>query len=151
MSAGLGFLADSVKITKVAAETAAGTSTINSAVVDMAGYDGCLFLTHAGAITAGGVQSLKVQQDTAVGMGAAADLLGTGLTVADDDDNQAFWLDVKRPRERYLRLVISRATQNSAWGAIWAIQYRGRSLPQINNVTDTITGEKHESPIEGTA
>lgn len=151
MSAGLGFLADSVKITKLANETAAGTSTINSAVVDMAGYDGCLFLTNAGAITAGGVQSLKVQQDTAVGMGAAADLLGTGLTVADDDDNQAFWLDVKRPRERYLRLVILRATQNSAWGPIWAIQYRGRALPIVNNVTDTITGEKHESPIEGTA
>lgn len=151
MSAGLGFLSDSVKITKVSAATAAGTSVINSSVVDMQGYDGCLFVVTAGAIVAGGVQSLKVQQDAAVGMGAAADLAGTGLTVADDDDNQVFWLDVKRPGERYLRLVISRATQNSAWGEIYAIQYRGRQLPVSNNVVDTITGEKHESPAEGTA
>lgn len=148
---GVGFLGDAVKITKVANATAAGTSTINSAVVDMQGYDGCLFLTTPGTITAGGVQSMKVQQDTAVGMGAAADLAGTGITVADDDDNQVFWLDVKRPRERYLRLVISRATQNSVWGEIYAIQYRGRMLPISNNVTDTITGEKHESPAEGAA
>ena len=148
---GVGFLGDAVKITKVANATAAGTSAINSSVVDMQGYDGCLFLTTAGAITAGGVQSLKVQQDEAVGMGAAADLAGTNITVADDDNNQSFWLDVKRPRERYLRLVISRATQNSVWGEIYAIQYRGRSLPVSNNVTDTITGEKHESPAEGAA
>lgn len=151
MGAGQGFLGDDIKITKVANATAAGVTAINSAVVDMAGYDGCLFLVNAGAITAGGVQSIKVQQDTAVGMGGAADLAGTGITVADDDDDQAFWVDIKRPLERYLRLVISRATQNSAWGPIWALQYRGRSLPISNIVTDTITGEKWASPSEGTA
>ncbi|MGL4296277.1 MAG: hypothetical protein ACRCTG_11215 [Aestuariivirga sp.] len=151
MGAGQLFLSDEIKITKLANATAAGTTAINSAVVDMAGYDGCLFLTNAGAIVGGGVQSLKVQQDTVVGMGTAADLAGTGITVADDDDNQAFWIDVKRPRERFLRLVISRATQNSDWGAIWAFQYRGRSLPVVNTVTDTITGEKWEAPAEGAA
>lgn len=145
------FLSDQVKITKVAAATAAGTSTINSSPVDMAGYDGVLFLVTAGAITAGGVQSMKAQQDTAVGMGAAADLAGTGITVADDDDNQSFWLDIKRPLERFVRCVISRATQNSAWGEIYAIQYRGRQFPVVNNVTDTITGEKWHAPAEGTA
>lgn len=148
---GIGFLGDAVKITKVANATAAGTTAINSSAVDMSGYDGCMFLTTVGAIVSGGVQSIKVQQDTASGMGTAADLAGTGITVADDDDNQVFWLDVKRPRERYLRCVVSRATQNSTWGEIYAIQYRGRSFPVSNNVTDTITGEKHEAPAEGTA
>lgn len=148
---GIGFLGDAVKITKVANATAAGTTAINSSAVDMSGYDGCMFLTTVGAIVSGGVQSIKAQQDTASGMGAAADLAGTGITVADDDDNQMFWLDVKRPRERYLRCVVSRATQNSTWGEIYAIQYRGRSFPVSNNVTDTITGEKHEAPAEGTA
>ena len=151
MTARLGFLADAVKITKVADATAAGTTAINSASVDMSGYDGCMFLTTVGAIVGGGVQSIKAQQDIVSGMGAAADLAGTNITVADDDDNQVFWLDVKRPRERYLRLVVSRGTQNSTWGEIYAIQYRGRSLPISNNVVDTITGEKHESPAEGTA
>jgi hypothetical protein len=145
------FLSDQVKITKLAAATAAGVTTIDSAEVDMAGYDGCLFLVNAEVITAGGAQSIKVQQDLVTGMGAAADLAGTGITVADDDDNQAFWLDVKRPLERFLRLRILRATQNSAWGPIWAFQYRGRKFPVSNNVVDTITGEKWNSPAEGTA
>lgn len=146
-----GFLADHTKITKVKDASAAGQTAINSTPVDMAGYDGVLFLVNAGTIVSGGVQSIKAQQDTAVGMGAAADLAGSSITIADDDDNQAFWLDVKRPLERFVRVTISRATQNSDFGPIWAIQYRGRTFPVSNNVTDTITGEKWEAPAEGTA
>lgn len=146
-----GFISDNVKITKVKDASAAGQTAIDSTPVDMAGYDGVLFLTHVGAITAGGVQTMKAQQDTAVGMGSAADLEGSSLTIADDDDNQSFFLDIKRPKERFVRVRISRATQDSAFGAIWAIQYRGRTFPVSNNVADTITGEKWESPSEGTA
>ena len=145
------FLSDEVKITKVAPATVAGVTTIDSSPVDMAGYDGVLFVSTVGAITAGGVQSMKAQQDTAVGMGAAADLAGSGLTVADDDDNQSFWLDIKRPRERFVRCRVLRATQSSAWGEIYALQYRARNRPQVNTVTDTITGEKWHAPAEGTA
>lgn len=145
------FLSDDVKITKVSAASAAGTSTIDSSPVDMSGWEGVLFLTTALAITAGGVQSMKAQQDTAVGMGAAADLTGTGVTIADDDDNQTFWLDIYRPLERFVRVRILRATQNSAFGEIYAIQYRPRTKPVSNNVTDTITGEKWLAPVEGAA
>jgi hypothetical protein len=145
------FLTDEVKITKVSVATAAGVTTIDSSPVDMAGYDGVLFLTTVLAITAGGVQSMKAQQDTAVGMGSAADLIGSGITIADDDDNQSFWLDIRRPLERFVRVRILRATQNSAFGEIYALQYRARVKPQVNNVTDTITGEKWASLIEGTA
>jgi len=146
-----GFISDNVKITKVKDASAAGQTAIDSTPVDMAGYDGVLFVTNAGAITAGGAQSMKAQQDTVVGMGSAADLEGSSITIADDDDNQAFYLDIKRPKERFVRVRISRATQDSAFGPIWAIQYRGRNYPVVNNVADTMTGEKWESPAEGTA
>lgn len=146
-----GFLSDNVKITKVKDASAAGQTAINSTPVDMAGYDGVLFLVNAGTIVTGGVQSMKAQQDTAVGMGTAADLTGSNIAIADDDDNQTFFLDIKRPLERFVRVSISRATQNSDFGPIWAIQYRGRTFPVVNNVTDTITGEKWEAPAEGTA
>ena len=146
-----GFLSDNVKITKVKDASAAGQTAINSDPVDMAGYDGVLFVTNAGAITGSGVQSIKAQQDTVVGMGTAADLEGSSIAIADDDDNQGFYLDIKRPKERFVRAVISRATQDSAFGPIWAIQYRGRSFPVTNNVANVLTGEKWESPAEGTA
>jgi hypothetical protein len=145
------FLTDDVKITKVSVATAAGVTTIDSSPVDMSGYDGVVFLTTVLAITAGAGTSMKAQQDVVVGMGGAADLTGTGITIADDDDNQSFWLDIQRPVERFVRCRILRATQNSAFGEIYAIQYRARTRPQNNNVVDTITGEKWGSPIEGTA
>lgn len=145
------FLTDDIKMTRVAPATAAGVTTIDSAPVDMAGFDGVVFLTTVGAIVAGGVQSMKAQQDVAVGMGAAADLAGTGITVGDADDGESFFLDIKRPRERFVRCRILRATQNSAWGEIYALQYRARNRPQLNNVTDVMTGEKHEAPAEGAA
>lgn len=144
----VGHLLEEIKITKLNDATAAGTSTINSAVVDMAGFDGVVFLTSTGTVLATGTATVKVQQDTAVGMGAAADLLGTSQAFIDTDDNKSVAVDIKRPLERYLRLVISRAVANSDWGPIWALQYRTRKLPVTQGLDKS---EMHQSPIEGTA
>lgn len=144
----VGHLLEEVKITKLNDATAAGVTTINSAVVDMGGFDGVVFLTNAGTIAATGTATVKAQQDTVVGMGAAADLLGTGQAFIDTDDNKSVALDVKRPNERFVRLVIARATANSDWGPIWALQYRARQVPVTQGLDKH---EKHVSPIEGTA
>ncbi len=144
----VGHLLEEVKITKLNDATAAGTSAINSAVVDMAGFDGVVFLTNTGTVLATGTATVKVQQDTAAGMGAAADLLGTSQAFVDTDDNKSVAVDIKRPLERYLRLVITRAVANSDWGPIWALQYRTRKLPVTQGLDKS---EMHNSPIEGTA
>ena len=144
----VGHLLEEVKITKLNDATAAGTSAINSAVVDMAGFDGVVFLTSTGTVLATGTATVKVQQDTVVGMGSAADLLGTSQAFIDTDDNKSVAVDIKRPLERYLRLVISRAVANSDWGPIWALQYRTRKLPVTQGLDKS---EMHQSPIAGTA
>ena len=144
----MGFLADEAKVTKIADATVAGVTTINSAVIDMAGYDAVLFLTSAGAIAATGTAVVKVQQDSALAFGAGADLAGTGQSFIDTDDNKSVAVDVKRPLERFLRLVIARATANSDWSPIWAIQYRSRKLP-VTQALDKF--EKWEAPAEGVA
>lgn len=141
-------LLEGVKITKLNDATAAGVSAINSAAVDMQGYDGVVFLTNSGTVAAGGTATVKVQQDTAVGMAGAADLAGTGQSFIDTDDNRSVAVDVKRPNERFLRLVIARATANSDWGPIWALQYRTRKLP-VTQGLDKL--EMHLSPVEGGA
>lgn len=141
------FLED-VKVTKLNDATAAGTTAINSTVVDMQGYDGVVFLTNMGTIAPTGTATLKVQQDVASGMGTAADLAGSGQAFVDTDDNKSVAADVKRPRERYLRLVITRATANSDWGPIWCLQYRARKAPVTQGL------DKYETllaPAEGTA
>ena len=138
----------SMKMVLVEAATVAGAADIESAEVDCKGYEGVCFVTTVGVITAGGVQQLRAQQSDVSGSGYA-DLVGTAVTIADDDDGQTFWLEIHRPRERYLRVIVDRATQNAVVGEIYAILYGGDG-PQVNNVANTITGEIHLSPAEGT-
>ncbi len=138
------------KITRVISVTegAAGATNINSTEIDMEGFESVLFIVTFGAIVAGAATSIKAQQDTVTGMGGAADLLGTAQTVADTDDEKIFYIDLVKPRERFVRLVVLRATQNATCHA-HAIQYNPRKWPTTHG--SNVSGETHVSPAEGTA
>ena len=84
-------------------------------------------------------------------MSDAADLAGTGITVAADDDNQIFVLDIFQPAERYVRVVVDKDAANATAEDAIYIQYAGRTVPFDNNQTDAVTYELHVSPAEGTA
>jgi len=139
------------KFTRVSNAVAAGTSTINSGIIDMLGYESVTFQVCFGAIVASAVTSVKAQQDTAAAMGGAADLLGTSITVADDDDNGVILLEVHAPRERYVRCVVSRATQNSTVDSIVAIQTGPKEAPVTQDATSVAGHEFHLAPAQGTA
>lgn len=144
-------LSKQVKITQAITPTngAAGTSDINGATLDMAGFEGVLIEVVFGAITAGAVTSIKAQQDTASNMGTAADLAGTGQTVADTDDEDTFYIDLYRPAERYVRVVVDRGTQNAVVASATYFQYGATDQPVSHGAT--VNGELHVSPAEGTA
>jgi hypothetical protein len=147
-------LSEEVKITQVVdqSEGAAGATDINGDGVDMNGFEGVMFVAIMGPITSGAVTSLKAQQDTASDFSDdAQDLAGTGITIADDDDEQVFVLDIWRPLDRYVRPVIERATQNATVQSVLAVQYGPRELPTEFAVADLINYEAHVSPAEGTA
>lgn len=127
---------------------AAGTSAITSSAVDTAGFDGCLFIVPLGTIVAGAVTSLKVQQCDTSG-GSYADLTGSNQTIADTDDDKLLYVDVFRPREQFLKLVVSRATQNATIGGIIAILYNARNRPVTHGTG--VAGEVFNWPAEGTA
>ncbi len=144
--------ANPIQIATVTAGAAAATA-ITSTAVDMAGYDGCLFIVPFGAIVTGAVTSIKLQQCDTVG-GSYADLTGTNQTVADTDDDKTFIIDIQQPLEQFLKLVVSRATQNATVGVIVAIPYhksfRSTVLPVAG--TNAIGGvERFTAPAEGTA
>lgn len=107
----------------------AGTTAINGTVIDAANAEGVLFLVRMGAITAGAVTSIKVQHGDQSNLSDAADLAGTGQTIADTQDDQIFVVDVKKPLKRYIRLVVSRATQNAVVASAEALVYGLRSVP----------------------
>jgi len=129
---------------------AAGSADVNSDIVDTAGYDGVRFIAGFGAITSGGVQGIKVQQNTANSTSGMADLAGSAIAVADSDDNKMAISDIIRPQERYLRVVTTRATQNSVVDFLIVELYRARTQP-ITQDTTVVSAEVKSSPAEGTA
>lgn len=138
-------LANDVKITS-ALDYASAAADRNGATLDMEGWDGVLMIVKFAAIAAGAVTSIKAQQGAQSNMSDAADLAGTGQTVADTDDDKVFAIDLYRPQERYVRLVIDKDGTNAVAESAIYVQYRGRKLPLSNANT-----EVHVSPAEGTA
>jgi hypothetical protein len=144
-------LANRIKIIRVMNAQVAGITVVNSSAVDLAGYDGCLFIAAFGALTATQVTAIKVQEDTVVGMGTAADLAGSLVgPLADTDGNKCLVVDVTRPRKQFLRCVVNRATANAVIDGVVAILYGAQALPPALDATVKLA-EVWASPAEGTA
>ena len=80
-----------------------------------------------------------------------ADLTGTSQTVAANDDDQIFIIDLYRPLERYVRVVIDKDASNAVGASAIYVQYGASEGPVVQTVTDEVTYELHVSPVEGTA
>ena len=144
-------LSKNCKISTAITPTAggAGTSTINGTTLDMQDSEGVLIVVRMGTITTGAVTSIKVQQGDASNLSDAADLAGTGQTIADTDDDKIFYIDLYKPLKRYVRVVVSRATQDAVVASAEYIQYKSRKMPVTHG--SGVSGETHISPAEGTA
>lgn len=140
------FLKDN-KLRLVKAAETANTTVVNSDVVDTANYEEVAFFCTIAVANAGNY--IKVQQDVASDFGTdPADLEGTKVVAAANGDVVA--VSVKRPLDRYVRLVVTRGA-SSAVGDIYAVLSGPRNKPVDNNVDDEIVSESYSSPDEGTA
>jgi hypothetical protein len=128
----------------------AGTSDLTSSSIDTAGYQGVRIIIGFGAITANAVTSVKAQQ-SAESAANFADLAGSAIAVADDDDNQIVVIDIFKPQERYVRTIIDRNTQNAVVDFMVVELYHPRVLPADTSDATVVATEKHTSPDEGTA
>ena len=128
-------LAKNVTMTKVLGYYAAATTTRNSSIIDMADYDGVIFIAVFDTLIAAGTIKLSVDQNTANSASGMAELAGsTTYTVTSSDTTGGILVaDIYRPEERYLRASIDIATQNAVIGGIVAIQYSGRKQPMANS------------------
>ena len=128
----------------------AGTAANLSAAVDMAGYEGVLFVVSLGAITTTGIATVKVSQCDTSG-GSYADLTGTSVASTADGDAQGLILvEVINPLERYLKVTVTTATANVEIDSVTAIKFGAKAMPITENA-DVIDSEQHISPAEGTA
>lgn len=130
----------------------AGTSdTQVGTAIDTLGWDGVMFVFMFGTITTSAVVTIKAQQGTASNGSDAADLEGTAQSIADTDDNKIACIDIYKPRERYVRPVVTRATANAVIDGVIAILYRGDITPAAAHSTAVRVAEAFNSPAEGTA
>ncbi len=142
---------EDTKITRVSNASGASTSDVVCTAVDMKGFDSCTFVASFGAITSGCEASVKARQSTAANMANPADLLGTSIAVADDDDDQCVVLEIHKPRERYLQCVLLRETQTAVVDGVIAIQSNAAETPTTHDSTTVVDAELHHAPAEGTA
>lgn len=143
-------LSEQVKVSS-ALDYVSGSADREGAALDMAGYDGVLMLVKFAAIAAGAATSIKAQTDAASAFASAQDVAGSSQSIADDDDNQIFMIDVLHPPERFVRLYVDKDAANATAESAIYIQYRARELPCDNNVDDLITTELLVAPVNGTA
>lgn len=124
----------------------AAATDLEGATLDMAGYDGVLVSVVMGAITANAVTGIVMQQSDNSDMSSPETLEAPAHTVADDDDNQMFVLDLFKPTKRYVRVHVDRATQNAVVSGATYTQYGGRTYPITSTVADTVTVASAISP-----
>jgi hypothetical protein len=139
----------SVKVIQATTVTAgaAGTTAVNGSAVDLSGVEEILILVPFGAIVSGAATSIKWQEGST--SSPTTDVAGTSVTVADTDDDTTKSLRIIKPRSRYGRVVVSRATQNATVGAIEYILFGNRTVATTDDTT--VAGETHVSPAAGTA
>lgn len=147
----MGALSRRTKISQAVTVTngAAATTDINGVTLDMAGFMGVMIMVTMGAIVSGAVTSIKAQQGAASDLSDAADLEGSAQVIADTDDEKTFYIDIYRPAERYVRLVVDRGTQNATVASATYIQYGSRKPPTTHG--SNVSGETKYTPSEGTA
>jgi hypothetical protein len=96
------------------------------------------------------VVSIKLQQsgDSDADPDGWSDVVGSSQTVADDQDNKVFYIDFRNSNKRYVKVLVSRATQAATCSAIY-YQYGANETP-VTHATG-VTGESFNGAIEGTA
>lgn len=132
-----------MEVQVVADYTAAGTSDVDSSIIDMSDADGVIFI--AKVATGASNNYLQASQGADSGLSDAQALEGSKVLMSTTPGVAR--LCIHRPAERYVRATIKRGTSTTAQSII-AIKYHLRKAPQAdptNYVSKTIV-----TPDEGT-
>jgi hypothetical protein len=129
-------LSQECKIDLVSGAAAAAQTAITSSVLDMAGYDGVLFLAITGDVTDTSVLTLTAYEHTA--NAASGTAISGGATTpftadASSADSKLFAVDVVKPTKQYVYAIFTRTTANAVVNSIIAIRYKGKTVPVVNS------------------
>lgn len=142
-------LIDQIQPTRVLDYQAAGTTdTLTSDRVNMAGYDGVLFIASIGTVVDTGTATMVSRQAATDISGSAHS--GSSVVATTGDSDKFIAIDIKNlgdPGDQYVGVTLVRATANIVVNEIIAIQYGPRTLPVTQlNMGDTV--DKLVAPAE---
>lgn len=139
------------RVSRVSNAEVAGLTPINTKTVDMANFSSATWVVLFGTISAGGVQGIKVQGGEQSDGSDAADLEGTLVSVTDAQSNFAAVVEVTRPRQRYLRAVVTRATANSVVDGVLCLMGVPADRATVDDSVSVAASKVVPSPPAGTA
>lgn len=123
-------LTEDVVIQKVSNGATAGTTEVDSSIVDMSGWDGCCFIVDLATVVDASVLTLNVQENSANSTSGMATITGATATfTASTSSNKTLIVDVIKPSKRYVRAQFTRTAQNATVNTILCVLYRARSRP----------------------
>jgi len=137
-------LLSDIILSKVEGANGAGTSDVESDILDMQNADGVVFM-GVPCTTANAANNIKVQMGDESDLSDAVDVDGSEITPAAA--NEIVAIDIRRPRKRYVRAVITRGV-STATQAIYGMLYNLRKPGVDNNETDVIQSVILNSPDE---
>jgi len=144
-------LLSQVKVDQILGYVAAGTTKRTSSIIDMANYDGVMFVVGLGTILENGTLDAFVEQHTlnqTSGMARLATTAAYTVLAADALKTQScIVVDVYRPQERYLQCNITPAVANAVVLGITAILYNGRKKP-VTQGTSVLASTSLSNPAE---
>jgi hypothetical protein len=130
-------LLQNVKVDQVLGYYAAGQTKRTSDIIDMANYEGVMFIVELGTLLENGTLDAFVEQNPTNATSGMARLATTTVYTVTAADalvaKTAIVVDVFQPQERYLQCNITPATQNAVILGITAIRYSGRVKPDANS------------------
>lgn len=128
-----------VKVTPVAASSAAATTEVLTSVLDMSGFDGVMFIALLGDVTATSVLTLTAKGNTASSTSSPTPVtqVATAAFTADatSGDDKALVVDVYDPALRYVFASLTRTVANAVVNGIVAIQYKAEFKPTTQAAT----------------
>lgn len=117
---------------------AANNTDQKTAVFDMSGYDGVMFITPITVETNTGTATLDVHGNTANSTSGSALIAGASATVTSTGSNaagKALVVDVYRPLSRYVMGRIRSGVANMTFGPTIAVLYDSRNKPTVQDAT----------------
>lgn len=120
-----------VKVIVCSNGAAAGVTQVNSAIVDAFGFDEVVFMASVGAVTAGSVMALQMQDSND---NAATNMANIGGNAAVTDSggatsNSVMIVDAVNVQKRYVRATFAPTVQNAVLNQIICVLRRAKSMP----------------------